>query len=63
MKQGVVQQVGTPTEIYDKPPPTAFVASFIGNPAMNLVDGEMDGGSFKAENAIDRRPFGRRKAL
>ncbi len=51
MKQGVVQQVGTPTEIYDKPA-NAFVASFIGNPAMNLVDGEMDGGSFKAENAL-----------
>ena len=51
MKQGVVQQVGTPTEIYDKPA-NAFVASFIGNPAMNLVDGEMASGSFKAENAL-----------
>ncbi|MDE0695386.1 MAG: sn-glycerol-3-phosphate ABC transporter ATP-binding protein UgpC [Boseongicola sp.] len=51
MKQGVVQQVGTPTEIYDRPA-NAFVASFIGNPAMNLVDGEMASGSFKAENAL-----------
>ncbi|MDE0208292.1 MAG: ABC transporter ATP-binding protein [Boseongicola sp.] len=51
MKQGVVQQVGTPTEIYDEPA-NAFVASFIGNPAMNLVDGEMAGGSFKAENTL-----------
>ena len=51
MKQGVVQQVGTPTEIYDEPA-NAFVASFIGNPAMNLVDGEMAGGSFNAENTL-----------
>ncbi|MDP7149549.1 MAG: ABC transporter ATP-binding protein [Paracoccaceae bacterium] len=48
MKQGVVQQVGSPTEIYDRPA-NAFVASFIGNPAMNLMDGELNGGSFRAE--------------
>ena len=49
MKQGVVQQVGTPTDIYDKPA-NAFVASFIGNPAMNLMDGELRDGTFTAEN-------------
>ncbi|TCS60738.1 ABC transporter ATP-binding protein [Primorskyibacter sedentarius] len=49
MKKGVVQQVGSPTEIYDTPANT-FVASFIGNPAMNLVDGEMTGGTFRAPN-------------
>ncbi|MEO0487783.1 MAG: ABC transporter ATP-binding protein [Pseudomonadota bacterium] len=49
MNKGVVQQVGTPTEIYDNPANT-FVASFIGNPAMNLVDGELKGGTFVAEN-------------
>ena len=48
MKQGVVQQVGSPTEIYDRPA-NAFVASFIGNPAMNLMDGAVEGGTFKAE--------------
>ncbi len=47
MKEGVVQQVGTPTEIYDNPG-NAFVASFIGSPAMNLVDGIVDNGEFKA---------------
>ena len=51
MKQGVVQQVGTPPEIYDRPA-NAFVASFIGSPAMNLVDGEIAGSSFKAESAL-----------
>lgn len=45
MKQGVVQQVGTPTDIYDRPA-NAFVASFIGNPAMNLVEGTIQAGTF-----------------
>lgn len=49
MKQGVVQQVGSPTDIYDEPANT-FVASFIGNPAMNLVDGEIQGGVFRAKS-------------
>ncbi|WP_194096371.1 ABC transporter ATP-binding protein [Marivivens aquimaris] len=49
MSDGVVQQVATPTEIYDNPANT-FVASFIGSPAMNLVEGEINGGVFTAEN-------------
>jgi multiple sugar transport system ATP-binding protein len=49
MKAGVVQQVGTPVEIYNHPA-NAFVASFIGNPAMNLIEGEMSGGTFRAQN-------------
>jgi len=49
MKKGVVQQVGSPTEIYDRPANT-FVASFIGNPAMNLMEGEVQGGTFRARN-------------
>ena len=48
MNQGVVQQLGTPTEIYDRPANT-FVASFIGSPAMNLVAGQIQGGRFRAE--------------
>lgn len=48
MNAGVVQQVGTPTDIYDNPANT-FVASFIGNPAMNLMEGTIEGGTFKAE--------------
>jgi multiple sugar transport system ATP-binding protein len=48
MSHGVVQQVGTPTEIYDRPANT-FVASFIGNPAMNLIAGEVSQGTFRAE--------------
>ena len=48
MNNGVVQQVGTPTEIYDRPA-NAFVAGFIGSPAMNLIPGELRGGTFRAE--------------
>ena len=43
MEKGVVQQVGSPTEIYDRPANT-FVAGFIGNPAMNLIEGSVAGG-------------------
>lgn len=49
MKDGVVQQLGSPTEIYDTPANT-FVASFIGSPAMNLIDGKIEGGTFRAQN-------------
>lgn len=49
MEKGVVQQVGSPTEIYDRPANT-FVAGFIGNPAMNLMDGEISGGTFRTKN-------------
>ena len=48
MKQGIVQQVGSPTEIYNTPANT-FVAGFIGNPAMNLIDGQMSCGTFRAD--------------
>ena len=47
MNKGVVQQVGTPTAIYDKPVNT-FVAGFIGSPAMNLVPGDIADGTFAA---------------
>ena len=49
MNKGVVQQVGTPTEIYDNPANT-FVAGFIGTPAMNLVEGHLAPGVFTAAN-------------
>lgn len=36
MNKGVIQQIGTPEEIYSKPVNT-FVATFIGSPSMNLI--------------------------
>jgi multiple sugar transport system ATP-binding protein len=47
MQRGVIQQVGTPTEIYDRPA-NVFVAGFIGSPAMNLIEGELSEGVFHA---------------
>jgi len=49
MNQGIVQQVGTPVEIYDKPQNT-FVAAFIGSPAMNLIEGSLESGVFTSSN-------------
>jgi multiple sugar transport system ATP-binding protein len=49
MSKGLIQQVGTPMEIYDRPANT-FVASFIGSPAMNLVHGEIADGVFTGEH-------------
>ena len=61
MNKGIVQQVGTPTDIYDNPANT-FVASFIGSPAMNLVAGTLEAGIFKTQNmevsGFDRFPDG-----
>ena len=48
MNKGKIQQVGTPTEIYDTPANT-FVASFIGSPAMNLVTGDLAKGVFSQD--------------
>ncbi len=45
MKNGVIQQLGTPDEIYNDPA-NLFVAGFIGSPAMNLIDGSVQDGHF-----------------
>jgi multiple sugar transport system ATP-binding protein len=42
MHDGVVEQIGTPLELYDHPRNT-FVAGFIGSPAMNFVKGILKG--------------------
>jgi ABC-type sugar transport system ATPase subunit len=42
MNEGVLQQIGTPEELYTKPE-NVFVAGFIGSPAMNLVPAEIVG--------------------
>jgi multiple sugar transport system ATP-binding protein len=40
MNDGVIQQIGTPDEVYDRPRNT-FVATFVGSPPMNLIDGAL----------------------
>ena len=46
MRAGVLQQVGTPAELYDTPK-NLFVAGFIGSPAMNFMPAELSGGKLK----------------
>ncbi len=46
MRDGVVQQFGTPREIYLDPANT-FVARFIGTPPMNLIEGRIERGSLR----------------
>lgn len=40
MKGGVIQQIGAPTEVYERPA-NLFVAGFLGAPGMNLVPGQL----------------------
>jgi multiple sugar transport system ATP-binding protein len=49
MSNAEIQQVGTPTDIYNNPANT-FVAGFIGSPAMNLVDGSIANGVFSTRD-------------
>ena len=47
MKDGLVQQFGTPAQIYNRPA-NRFVAEFIGSPAMNMVDAQRAGHALTA---------------
>ena len=51
MNEGVVSQVGTPIELYDRPGNT-FVADFIGSPSMNFLKGRVESGSFHADGGL-----------
>jgi multiple sugar transport system ATP-binding protein len=42
MRDGAIEQVGTPIEVYDEPA-TLFVAHFVGSPGMNFLEGERVG--------------------
>jgi multiple sugar transport system ATP-binding protein len=55
MKGGLIEQVGTPDEVYNRPA-TSYVAGFIGSPTMNLVPVELDG---DGREAVLRLPDGR----
>lgn len=49
MKDGIIQQVGTPEEIYYEPR-NLFVAGFIGAPQMNFIEGRVGDAGFEFEN-------------
>lgn len=54
MNKGVIQQIGTPKEIYENPA-NSFVAAFIGSPAMNIIKANLDGDSFSLEDGEEIR--------
>ena len=49
MREGVIEQLGTPKEVYNDPR-TLFVAGFIGSPPMNLVPGSVENGVFSGSD-------------
>ena len=58
MKDGYIQQIGSPKELFSDPA-NKFVGSFIGSPAMNFIYGTYENGTFTAEFAnIENNPLG-----
>jgi ABC-type sugar transport system ATPase subunit len=56
LERGVVAQIGTPDDIYRRPA-DRFVASFVGSPAMNFLDGEAAASfGLPADGAVGVRP-------
>ncbi len=51
MNAGVMEQIGSPEEVYARPA-TTFVASFIGSPPMNLLPGEATADGFRLGDAL-----------
>src|SRR3954469_4675121 len=51
MNAGNVDQIGPPLDLYERPA-TAFVAGFIGSPAMNLIPGRLERGGVVVGNAV-----------
>jgi multiple sugar transport system ATP-binding protein len=59
MHDGIVEQIGTPLDLYDKPA-NQFVAGFIGSPAMNFLKGKIavnGTASFEGPNGV-KLPLG-----
>ncbi len=55
MHDGLVEQIGAPLELYDRPD-NMFVAGFIGSPAMNMLRGRISangGGTFEGPGGIE----------
>ena len=63
MKDGFVQQIGSPKEVYNKPK-NVFVAGFIGSPAMNFFNVTLNDGIIRDGFGLELRiPEGRNKVL
>ncbi|MBT2583912.1 sn-glycerol-3-phosphate ABC transporter ATP-binding protein UgpC [Planococcus sp. ISL-109] len=62
MKDGFIQQVGSPKEVYDEPD-NIFVGGFIGSPAMNFLNGRLEGNQFIMGEVSVLVPEGKLKML
>ncbi|MGO7208977.1 ABC transporter ATP-binding protein, partial [Rhizobium ruizarguesonis] len=51
MKDGLIEQSGSPLELYDRPN-NLFVAGFIGSPAMNFISGNMTEDGFRTADGL-----------
>ena len=61
MKDGVVQQIGRPQDVYDSPV-NLFVAKFLGTPPINVFEGEVRNGLlYLGENSVMHAPLSDRK--
>ncbi|TDN67721.1 sn-glycerol-3-phosphate import ATP-binding protein UgpC [Paraburkholderia sp. BL10I2N1] len=58
MNRGHAEQIGAPTDVYERPA-TVFVASFIGSPGMNLLEGRVsgDGAFFEVAGSGPKLPL------
>jgi multiple sugar transport system ATP-binding protein len=62
MKDGMIQQIGTPKEVYERPE-NIFTGGFIGSPAMNFFKGTLGDGKFSIGNIAISIPEGKMKYL
>ena len=51
MRDGVIAQMGSPASLYQRPA-SAFVAAFVGSPKMNLIEGDIVDGVFRAPGGL-----------
>ncbi|WP_067730734.1 ABC transporter ATP-binding protein [Oceanobacillus damuensis] len=63
MKDGIIQQIGAPKDVYDLPE-NVFVGGFIGSPSMNFFTGTLSNGYFVMDDQVKLKvPEGKLKAL
>ncbi|MGE7904697.1 ABC transporter ATP-binding protein [Peribacillus sp. NPDC094092] len=62
MKDGIIQQVGAPKDVYEYPE-NIFVGGFIGSPAMNFFKGTLKDGAFQIGEVSIEVPEGKMKVL
>ena len=51
MRDGAIEQIGAPLDLYDRPD-NMFVAGFIGSPAMNFLNGRIEGNTFITQDGF-----------